>query len=103
MNKQGFSTHIKQAVAATGGLFVFFALWRLPHGQPSAALVGFLLIALLVNTRCVIAVPREWWRLSPNESLMLLALLLFGGEAAVVAAAVTSVCLALRTGRGWLS
>ena len=103
MNKQGISTHIKQVVAATGGLFLLVALWHMPQGQPSVALLGFLLIALVVNTRCVISVPREWWRLSPNESLMLLALLLFGGEAAVLAAAMTSVCLALRTGRGWLS
>src|SRR5919199_1087221 len=103
MNKQGFSTHFKRIVAATGGLFVLCALWRLPSGQPSVALLGFLLIALLVNTRWVISVSREWWRLSPNESLLLLALLLFGGEAAVVLAAAAAVCLALRSGRGWLN
>src|SRR5947207_1163640 len=48
MHKQGFSTRVKQAVAATGGLFVLGALWRMPHGQPSAALVG-LCIAVPVH------------------------------------------------------
>src|SRR5919199_6236644 len=103
MNKQGFSTYIKRGVAATGGLFVLYALWRMPSGQLSAALLGFILIALLINTRWVISIPREWWRLSPNESMLLFAMLFFGGEAAVVAAAVTSLSLMLRTGRSWLS
>src|SRR5256885_128188 len=82
MYKQGISTHFKRVVAVTGGLFLLGALWHMPQGQPSAALLGFLLIALVVNTRCVISVSREWWRLSPNESLMLLAMVLFGGACA---------------------
>src|SRR2546423_10664929 len=103
MNKQGLSKLFKQVFAVTSALFVVVALVRLPQAQPVAPLLGFLLITLVVNARCIIPVPREWWRLSPNESLLLLAMLLFGGEAAIVAAAVTSVCLALRAGRSWLS
>ena len=103
MNKQGLSQLFKQVVAAAGGLLVVGALVRLPHEQPFAALLGFLLLTLVVNARCVIPVPREWWRLSPNESMLLLAMLLFGGEAAVLLAAVAAVCLSLRSGRGWLN
>jgi diguanylate cyclase (GGDEF)-like protein/PAS domain S-box-containing protein len=103
MNKQGLNKLFKQFVVATGALFVVVALIRLPQGQPLAALLGFLLITLVVNARCIIPVPREWWRLSPNESLLLLAMLLFGGEAAVLLAATAGVGLALRSGRGWLS
>ncbi|MFL6207981.1 MAG: putative bifunctional diguanylate cyclase/phosphodiesterase [Pyrinomonadaceae bacterium] len=102
MNKQGLNKLFKQVVVATGALFVVVALVRLPHGQPIAPLLGFLLITLVVNARCIIPVPREWWRLSPNESLLLLAMLLFGGEAAVLLAATAGVGLALRSGRGWL-
>ncbi|HYY41674.1 MAG TPA: hypothetical protein VE775_03010, partial [Pyrinomonadaceae bacterium] len=103
MNKQGLSKLLKQVTAGAGALFVVVALVRLPHAQPIAALLGFLLITLVVNARFAIPVPREWWCLSPNESLILLAMLLFGGEAAVLLAALSAFCLALRSGRGWLN
>ena len=103
MNKQGLSTLCKHVIVVVGALFVGAALVRLPQAPPIAALLGFLLVTVIVNARCTLPVPREWWRLSPHESLTLLALLLFGGEMAVVLAALAALCLALRSGRGWLN
>ena len=82
------------------------ALARLPQTLPvgaSLSVLAFLLIAVLINARCAIPVPRERWRLAPNESLILLALLLFGGEAAVLLAAVMTLSLALRASKNWLN
>ncbi|HYX41697.1 MAG TPA: diguanylate cyclase, partial [Pyrinomonadaceae bacterium] len=106
MNKQVFSRTCKQVVSVTGALVVVVALVRLLQAQLSVSLlslVSFTLLAVCINLRCTIPVPRERWRLSPNESLLLLAVLLFDGEAAVLVAAVTALCLALRSSRHWLS
>ncbi|HEX8068984.1 MAG TPA: EAL domain-containing protein [Pyrinomonadaceae bacterium] len=103
MNQQGISQLVKQAVSVGGALCVGGALWLLPTGQPFAAVLGFLFLAVLVNARCAVPVPREWWRLTPNESLLLVALLLFGGETAIALSLVTAFCLALGWGRGWLA
>jgi diguanylate cyclase (GGDEF)-like protein/PAS domain S-box-containing protein len=103
MNQQGIGQLVKQVVAVGGALCVGGALWLLPTGQPFAAVIGFLFLVVLVNARCAVPVPREWWRLTPNESLLLVALLLFGGEAAIALSLVTAFCLALHWGRGWLA
>jgi diguanylate cyclase (GGDEF)-like protein/PAS domain S-box-containing protein len=106
MNKQVFSRTCKQVTSVTGALVVVVALVRFIQAQTGVsllALVSFTLLAVFINSRFTIPVPRERWRLSPNESLLLLAALLFGGEAAVLMAVVTALCLALRSGRHWLN
>ncbi len=103
MNKQGITLRFKQFVAALGALCAVGALVRVGLAQPVAPILGFLLLTAIVNARCAIPVPREWWQFSPNESLLLLSMLLFGGETAVLLACVAALTLGLRGGRHWLN
>ena len=106
MYKQVVSQRFKQSVSGVGALVVVVVLVRFIQAQTVGAflpLLSFTLIAIIVNLRCALPVPRERWRLSPNESLLLLAALLFDGEAAVIIAAVTAFCLALRASKHWLN
>ncbi|PYS89360.1 MAG: hypothetical protein DMF64_17900 [Acidobacteria bacterium] len=106
MNKQVFSRSFKQIVSGAGALVVVVASVRCMQAQTASTflpLLSFTLIAVVLNLRCALPVPRERWRLSPNESLLLLAALLFDGEAAVIVAAVTAFCLALRASKHWLN
>ncbi len=103
MNKQGITLRFKQFVAVLGALCAVGALVWLNYTQPIAPVLGFLLLTVIVNARCAIPIPREWWQLSPHESLLLLAMLLFGGATAVLLACVTALTLELRAGRNWLS
>ncbi len=103
MKKQGIILRFKQFIAAVGALCVVGALVWLNYAQPFAPILGFLLLTVIVNARCIIQMRREWWQLSPHESLLLCAMLLFGGEVAVVLACVTALSLGLRAGRNWLN
>jgi diguanylate cyclase (GGDEF)-like protein/PAS domain S-box-containing protein len=106
MYKQVVSRRFKQSVSVVGALVVVVALVRCIQGQTAGTLLpllSFTLIAVIINLRCALPVPRERWRLAPNESLLLLAALLFDGEAAVVLAAATTLCLALRASKHWLN
>jgi diguanylate cyclase (GGDEF)-like protein/PAS domain S-box-containing protein len=61
--------------------------------------VPFLLLALItinIGTRINIKIPHVKGQVSLSDAFILLAMLLFGGEAAVVLAAITTLCSALR-------
>src|ERR1041384_8552121 len=106
MYKQVVSRRFKQSVSVVGALVVVVALVRCIQGQTAGTLLpllSFTPIAVIINLRCALPVPRERWWLAPNESLLLLAALLFDGEAAVVLAAATTLCLALRASKHWLN
>ncbi len=103
MSKQEITLRFKQFVVVVGALCVIAALVGLNFALPVAPLLALLLLTVIINTRCVIQMPREWWQLSPNESLLLLTMLLFGGEAAVLLAGATALSLSLRAGRNWLN
>ncbi|HEX8353101.1 MAG TPA: EAL domain-containing protein [Pyrinomonadaceae bacterium] len=73
--------------------------WLLPVERID---VGFLLLALLtvaVSSRVAVRIPHTTGRITVSDTFILLALLLYGGEAATLLAAAEGVCSSLRISR----
>jgi diguanylate cyclase (GGDEF)-like protein/PAS domain S-box-containing protein len=99
MDKYRFHQKFMQAVIALGCAAALFTLSRWSLGQPVTPVLILALMAMATCSRYSITLSGGLGQLSLLNSFVLLALLLFGGEAAILFAAVTSVCLSVRQGR----
>lgn len=73
-------------VATTGAATVFFCAFTLPVAQIDRRFV-ILAFAMLIGSRITIEIPRARGHISVSDTFVFLALLLFGGQAAVLLAA----------------
>ena len=99
MDKHRFPQKFMQSVIALGAGALLYSLYRLPFAQLNAPFLLLALIAVWTSSRYPVPLPRSRGQVSVLNSFVLLALLLFGGDAAILFAAVTGLCLALRHGR----
>jgi diguanylate cyclase (GGDEF)-like protein/PAS domain S-box-containing protein len=88
-----------QVVTAFGAAAVLFSLSRFPIAKLGASFLLLWLLAFLTTTRYSIPLPRGRGQISILSSFGLLALLIFGGEAAIVFAAATALCLYFSQGK----
>lgn len=86
-------------VGVTGAGAVIFSLSRTPTSKVGAPLLLLLLLALLTASRYSIPMPRGRGHVSLLNTFVLLAILLFGGDAAVTFATAAAFCLSLGQGR----
>ena len=96
MNRSRLNLLYIWLVVAIGVAVLAFSVSRLPFKQLD---VRFLLLALatvLIGPRLSIPIPRVKARISVSDTFIFLALLLFGGEAAVLLATVEGLCSSLR-------
>lgn len=95
MTTYRFPQRFMQLVSGVGAVAVLLSVYRTPMAQLGAQFLLLLLIAYLTTLRHSIAVPRGRGHISLLPGFVLLAMLLFGGDAAVVFAAATALCLSL--------
>ncbi|MGB7921891.1 MAG: EAL domain-containing protein [Pyrinomonadaceae bacterium] len=88
---------------ALGGASILFSLYRLPVSKLGLPLLVLTLVAICAGTRHSLQLPRGLGHITLTEGFTVLALLLFGGEAAVLFAAVVALCVSLRYSRNALS
>jgi len=88
-----------QVVSALGAGAVLFSLYRSPIAQLGAPFLLVSLLAFLTSSCCSIPLPRGRGQISFLGSFVLLAILVFGGDAAIVFAAATALCLSLSEGK----
>ena len=86
-------------VSVAGAGAVTFSLSRTPVSRMGAPLLLLLLLAFLTSSRYSIPMPRGRGQVSVLHTFVLLAILLFGGDAAITFAAATALCLSLSQGR----
>jgi signal transduction histidine kinase len=91
MNKQQFTRPFMWLIVATGFVAILFSAYRLPLARLD---VKFLLLALmvLVCSRIAVPIPRVSGRITVSDTLIFLTMLLYGGEAAILLAAVEGLC-----------
>ena len=99
MDNYRFHSRFMQAVIALGCAAILASLYRWQLEQPIAPILILALPALAVCSRYLIPIPGKLGRISLLNSFVLLALLLFGGEATILFAALTSLSLSLHIGR----
>jgi signal transduction histidine kinase len=97
MNKQRYTRPFMGAIVAVGSAAVVFSAYRLPLARLD---LKFLLLALMVVicSRVAVPIPRVSGRITVSDTLIFLTMLLYGGEAAILLAAIEGVCSSL-----WIS
>jgi diguanylate cyclase (GGDEF)-like protein/PAS domain S-box-containing protein len=99
MERYRFPGRVMQVVSVFGATVVFFSLYRSPIAQLSAPFWLLSLVAFLTSSHYSIPLPRGRGQISILSSFVLLAILVFGGEAAVLLAATSALCLSLSQGK----
>ena len=99
MAKYRFPRQLMQLVSVLGAGGVLFSLYRCSVQQLGATFLLVLLLAFLTSSRYSITIPRGRGQISLLNSFVVLAILLFGGDAAILFAAATAMCLSLSTGK----
>ncbi|MDT4897628.1 MAG: hypothetical protein QOH25_2705 [Acidobacteriota bacterium] len=102
MDKYRFHQKFMQSVVALGSAAVLFALYQWQLSQPVTPVLVLALTAMMVCSLYSFPIPGGLGRISLLDSFVLLALLLFGGEAAILFGALTSLSLSLKSGRDTL-
>jgi hypothetical protein len=87
MTKYRFPRKLMQLVSVLGAGAVLFSLYRSPVAQFGVPFLLVLLLAFLTSSRYSITLPRGRGQISILNSFVLLAVLLFGGDAAIPFAA----------------
>jgi diguanylate cyclase (GGDEF)-like protein/PAS domain S-box-containing protein len=95
MERYRFPGRVIQVVSAFGAIVVVFSIYRSPISQLGAPFWLLSLVAFLTSSHYSIALPRGRGQVSVLSSFVLLAILVFGGEAAILLAATSALCLAL--------
>src|SRR5947209_16869976 len=87
MDKQRFGRPYMWAFIAAGAGVVAYSALNLPLARLDLRLVPLVAITLLVGARFCIPIPRTTGQISFSDTFIFLALLLYGGETAVLLAA----------------
>ncbi len=87
MNRERFSSIIKTFVIGLGALCFGFAFVTLPAAALSWGYFALLLMSLFIAPRMTLTLPRSKFAISFGDSLIFVAFLLYGGEAAIILAA----------------
>jgi signal transduction histidine kinase len=97
MNKQQFTRPFMWSIVAVGSAVIIFSINRLHWTQLD---MKFLLLALMVAicSRVAVPIPHVSGRITVSDTLIFLTMLLYGGEAAIMLAAMEGVCSSL-----WIS
>ena len=97
MYKQQFTRPFMWSIVAMGSAVVLFSSYRLNWTQLD---LKFLLLALMIVicSRVAVPIPHVSGRITVSDTLIFLTILLYGGEAAILLAAMEGVCSSL-----WIS
>ena len=99
MERYRFPRRLMQVVGALAAAAVLFSLYRSPIAQLGAPFLLLSLLAFLTSSHYSIPLPRGRGQISILSSFVLLAILVFGGDAGIVFAAATALCLSLSQGK----
>ena len=96
-NKQQFARPFMWSIVAIGAAALLFSADRLPLARFD---LKFVLLALMVVicSRVAVPIPHVSGRITVSDTLLFLTMLLYGGEAAILLAAIEGICSSL-----WIS
>lgn len=84
------------AIIALGALCLAVALWRFPFENISLQFVFLAVLTVALGSRISIQIPRFKSHIAVSDTFIFLAILLFGGEAAILLSAVEAFCSSWR-------
>jgi diguanylate cyclase (GGDEF)-like protein len=86
-------------VVAAGTTACLYAAYTVPRGLVDGYLLLLTLITAVIGSRIAIRIPQINLNITVDDTFVFIALLLYGGEAAVIIGALAGVCSALRISR----
>src|ERR1700752_4529218 len=86
-------------VVAAGAAACLYAAYSLPRGLVDGYLLLLTLVTVVIGSRIAIRIPQINLNITVDDTFVFIALLLYGGESAVLIGALTGVCSALRISR----
>jgi len=86
-------------IVAAGTASCLYAAVTLPAGVIDGYLLLLMLVTAVIGSRIAIRIPRINVNITVDDTFVFIALLLYGGEAAVITGALAGVCSALRISR----
>src|SRR5688500_14683611 len=104
MNRERISTTVKTVVIALGAVCLGYGLLMLPAPAVSLGFLLILVFGAFVTPRMTLTLPRSKFAISFSDSLIFVTFLLYGGEGAIILAAVETFanCIYLkRNGFSW--
>ena len=87
------------AVVAAGVASVLYAAYTLPHGIIDGYFLLLTLVTAVIGSRIAIRIPQINVNITVEDTFVFIALLLYGGHAAVMIGALAGICSALRISR----
>src|SRR5262245_5217370 len=83
-------------VVAAGAAACLYSAFTLPHSLIDKYFVLLTLVTVVIGSRIAIRIPQINLNITVDDTFVFIALLLYGGESAVIIGALTGVCSALR-------
>ena len=96
MNAQSITNKFMSSIIIIGLYCVAVALYRFPFGDVDFYLIALFAFTLGFSSRISIQIPRFKSYIAVSDSFIFLALLLYGGEVAIVLASIEAFCSAWR-------
>src|SRR5215218_8682261 len=87
------------AVVAAGAASCIYSAYALPRGVIDGYFLLLMLITAVIGSRIAIRIPQINVNITVDDTFIFIALLLYGGEAAVIIGALAGICSALRISR----
>ena len=100
--KQSFANKFQWLVTAVGGAICLFSAYQLTHSPQTRLDLSFILMALAtgaIGSRVAVEIPRIGGQITVSDTFIFLAMLLYGGEAAIFLAALDGICTSVRISR----
>lgn len=95
-NKQRYVTPLVVLVVAAGAASIVFSIGHLTTSHIDLRFLILLLLMVAVGARLVVHIPSIKGEVTVNDTLIFLTMMLCGGEAAVLMAAISAFCSSLR-------
>src|ERR1043166_1950186 len=99
MKKPNSTSVYMWSVVAAGIASCLYAAYALPRGIIDVYFLLLLLTTAVIGSRIAIRIPQIMVNITVDDTFVFIALLLYGGEAAVITGALAGICAALRISR----
>src|SRR5690349_10873590 len=87
------------SVVVAGTVCCLYSAYALPHGIIDGYFLLLMLITAVIGSRIAIRIPKMNVNITVDDTFVFIALLLYGGQAAVILGALAGICCALRISR----
>jgi len=99
MNRQNLKKIYMWLIIAAGAVAVIYSAVWLPVTRLDLRFVALAIMTVVIASRLTVRIPRISGHISVSDTFFFLTMLVYGGQAAVLLAAVETLCLSLQFGK----